>query len=351
MKRTFLFKFLLLLCMFIVRVHCVQAEETVYTKWKKTAPTSLATGDVVVIVDLTNAVAMSNDKGTSKAPGAESVTLNDEQTRITDEEVKDIVQWKVTVTGNGYKFAKLGSETELLYGDAENGLRVGSGAANEFNMLNNFLHIVLNKTNYYADVKSSFMSSTWELLAENEGKIDDSIKKTKIAFFKKVETTAQDIDFKFLYKNYQCDVKGVDDKSWFALELEASFPGDIYNPTTFTSSDPSIASIVMDANAQETVSTNGCHPGTATITAYFPGMVVDGLLRVVKQMLQSLGCIGGDEVGTILDAPLHVGLVVYGPHIYLHTSTLGIFKPGKMLLHGSQTVIEPRSSQMLEFSG
>jgi hypothetical protein len=55
----------------------VQAEETVYTKWKKTAPTSLATGDVVVIVDLTNAVAMSNDKGTSKAPGAESVTLND----------------------------------------------------------------------------------------------------------------------------------------------------------------------------------------------------------------------------------------------------------------------------------
>ena len=277
MKRTFLFKFLLLLCMFIVGVHCVQAEETVYTKWKKTAPTSLTTGDVVVIVDLTNAVAMSNDKGTSKAPGAESVTLNDEQTRITDEEVNDNVQWKVTVTGNGYKFAKLGSETELLYGDAENGLRVGSGAANEFNMLNNFLHIVLNETNYYAGVKSSFMSSTWELLAENEGKIDDSIKKTKIAFFKKVETTAQDIDFKFLYKNYQCDVKGVDDKSWFALELETSFPGDIYNPTTFTSSDPSIASIVMDANAQEIVSTNGCHPGTATITAYFPGMVVDGV--------------------------------------------------------------------------
>ena len=274
MKKSLLLKSLLLLCVLMAGVNGVKAEDTVNTKWKKTAVADLTSGDVVAIVDLTNAVAMSNDKGTSKAPGAVSVTLNDSKSRITDEEVGDNVQWTVTVTGTGFKFAKSGSESEYLYGDATNGLRVGAEAANEFDMLNNFLHITLDGTNYYAGVKSSFMSSSWELLAEVEGEIDKSIKKTEIAFFKKVETTAQDIEFAFPFKNYQVDVNGndtsTDYKYWFDLDINHNCPENISDKIEFTSSDPDVAEVVSYYGAMRVTAKNK-KVGTATITAYFPG--------------------------------------------------------------------------------
>lgn len=274
MNKTFYLKFLLLLCVFIVGAQSVLAEDTVYTKWKKTASTSLATGDVVVIVDLNSAEAMTNDKGTSKAPGATSVTLNDPQTRITDESVDDNLQWTVTVTEAGFKFAKLGSDTEFLYGDASKGLRVGTEAACEFDMLNDFLHISLDGTNYYVGAEESFMSSSWKLLAEEEGNIPEKIAETQIAFFKKVETTAEDIEFEFPFKNYQVDAHGSDHttdyKYWFDLEINHNCPENIENQIVFTSSDPDVAE-VADFYGQKRVRAQNKKVGTATITAYFPG--------------------------------------------------------------------------------
>ena len=47
--------------------------------WVETDPSELVTGDIVVIADKTSSTAMSNDKGTSSAPLATAVTIEDEE--------------------------------------------------------------------------------------------------------------------------------------------------------------------------------------------------------------------------------------------------------------------------------
>ena len=59
MKQNYLFKTLFLLCALLVGMSVSAAD-----KWVKTDPADLATGDVVVIVDQTSSMAMSNDQGT-----------------------------------------------------------------------------------------------------------------------------------------------------------------------------------------------------------------------------------------------------------------------------------------------
>ena len=236
MKKFFVLKTLVMLCVFMAGMGSVCAQNTIYTKWKRVSLTDLQTGDTVVIVDLKKTVAVSNDKGSSKAPAGVSVELNDEKYRITGE-VDNKVKWGVVATENGYKFKKPSSESDFLYGDSVNGLRVGAGADNEFNLLNGFLHMAMDDVNYYVGLKDSFISSSWAFLAEKDGAVDTSIKKTQIAFFRKVETTAQDIDFAFPFKNYQCDRRGLNAdahyKYWFNLEVNTSCPEDISNLITY----------------------------------------------------------------------------------------------------------------------
>ncbi|MBO4722191.1 MAG: hypothetical protein J5629_04580 [Muribaculaceae bacterium] len=106
MKKYFVFKSILLLCVLMAGMGSVWAQQdTVYTKWKRTSLADLQSGDRVVIVDLNKAVAMSNDKGSSKAPGAVSVELNDAQYRITSD-VADNVQWTITATEAGYMLVR-----------------------------------------------------------------------------------------------------------------------------------------------------------------------------------------------------------------------------------------------------
>lgn len=274
MKKYFVIKSILLLCLLMAGMGSVWAQQdTVYTKWKRTSLADLQSGDRVVIVDLNKAVAISNDKGSSKAPEAVSVELNDAQYRITGE-VADNVQWNVTATEAGYKFQKPDSESDFLYGDSSKGLRVGTGADNEFDLLNNFLHIELADANYYVGLKDSFMSSSWALLAEDNGEIDNSIRKTQIAFFKKVETTAQDIEMSFLSKDYQCDSRGTHYYSWFSLDENISCPEEISDLITFTSSNNDVADITKLYGDMCFITKLG-HSGVATITAYFPGLVTD----------------------------------------------------------------------------
>ena len=50
--------------------------------WVRTNPESLQSGDVVVIVDRTSSLAMTNDNGTSSAPAAATVTLSADTSSI-----------------------------------------------------------------------------------------------------------------------------------------------------------------------------------------------------------------------------------------------------------------------------
>ncbi len=271
-----LFKALILVLVMPVGVLCAAAQEaqdTVYTKWKNTTFADLQTGDRVVIADLANAIAISNDNGTKKAPKATSVTFNDEKTRITDSVVTDAIQWTVTVAEGLISFSKPDDATQLLYADAKNGLRVGDNANHAFDMDKDFLHIVLNDTSYYVGVKASFMSSSWALAAEDDGNVSSDISGTEIAFFKKVETTAQDISLTFPYKDYQVDANGsslTDYNYWFNLEINHDCPEDISDLITFTSSDPDVAEITT-IDGVKSVTAQYKKAGSATITAYFPG--------------------------------------------------------------------------------
>lgn len=135
MKKGFLLQFIMLLIAFVGSVGTVKAADT----WVETAASGLKTGDVVVIVDKTSGRAMTNNNGTTGAPGAVAVDLSEEKDEITSE-VADNLQWEVTVDNGKYQF-KTGDDY-LYCTNTNNGVRVGSNNNNVFtieNVENDFL--------------------------------------------------------------------------------------------------------------------------------------------------------------------------------------------------------------------
>ena len=114
--------FMTLLLMMVVSVGWSETG----VKWVETAPGNLKTGDVVVIVDQKTLKAMSNNKGTEKAPEAVGVTLNDDKSKITSE-IATTLQWDVTADNGTYKFSVTNEgKTNYMYCiDINNGIRVG----------------------------------------------------------------------------------------------------------------------------------------------------------------------------------------------------------------------------------
>ena len=104
--------------------------------WVKTSASDLQTGDVVVIVDQTSSMAMSNDQGTAKAPVATAVTLNGDKSEISDE-VADNLKWEVTVSDGSYQFCVPGTEDYVYCTNTNNGVRVGTNANNAFTVYDN----------------------------------------------------------------------------------------------------------------------------------------------------------------------------------------------------------------------
>ncbi len=149
--------------------------------WQKTDYADLQTDDIVVIVDQTTARAMSNDKGTSNAPTAIAVTLNNDKSEITST-VADNIQWTVTKTDGGLQF---GVGTKHLYcTNSNNGVRVGDNTNNVFswkladaNSSENFLFN--NALSRYLGV---YNSSDWRCYTT----VNANIKETVTAIYKKV---------------------------------------------------------------------------------------------------------------------------------------------------------------------
>ena len=153
-------------------------------KWVKTDPASLTTGDVVAIVDQTSATAMSNDKGTSAAPAATAVTLNDDKSEITGE-VAENLQWVVTASEGSYKFGVSGTENYLYCTNTNNGVRVGTNENNSFKWIadaentNSTESFLVNEaTTRYVGV---YNNADWRCYTS----IINNIKGTVTAFYKK----------------------------------------------------------------------------------------------------------------------------------------------------------------------
>ncbi|MBR1505770.1 MAG: Ig-like domain-containing protein [Prevotella sp.] len=153
-------------------------------KWVKTDPASLTTGDVVAIVDQTSATAMSNDKGTSAAPVATAVTLNDDKSEITGE-VAENLQWVVTASEGSYKFGVSGTENYLYCTNTNNGVHVGTNENNSFKWIadaentNSTESFLVNEaTTRYVGV---YNNTDWRCYTS----INNNIKGTVTAFYKK----------------------------------------------------------------------------------------------------------------------------------------------------------------------
>lgn len=105
--------------------------------YKLTALTDITASDIFVIVGTLdsgagNSFAMTNDKGTSAAPGVVSVTSKTEGgNTILSTSVADNMKWNLKVVSSGvYTFYPNGSTTTWLYStNTNNGVRVGDSAA------------------------------------------------------------------------------------------------------------------------------------------------------------------------------------------------------------------------------
>ena len=171
MKKTTLFSLLTMLLLFVGSN--VWAEET----WVKTDPSELQTGDVVVIVELTNKLAMPNNNGTTGAPGGITVSLNDDKTEISSEPAQSL-QWVVTVDESSYQFGVEGTTNYLYCTDTNNGIRVGTNTNNVFTISEEG-YLVNTATNRYVGVYLD--RPDWRCYTS----INNNIKDQSFGFFKK----------------------------------------------------------------------------------------------------------------------------------------------------------------------
>lgn len=231
-----LMKVFLLLCTLVAGMESAMAQT--FTKWKQVQdPSTLTTGDVVVIVDLTTSSAMQNNpeyeegNTVSKAsPPAMKVTLKEEMDRITSE-FGDTIVWTADRTDGKYAFKFLNAENKTRYlFDSDQNLRVGfvnddNASKRKFDIDMGLLHRKIQTDeevykDYHVGLKiaSGIMDmmkgNTWELMADSinaantdERLINKEIAATKMAIFKKVETSLPDPTLHFPGHDYEADLK------------------------------------------------------------------------------------------------------------------------------------------------
>ena len=223
MKRTLLFSMLFLL----TGVGIIHAQT--YTKWKRVQGNlTLDNDDQVVIVDLTTSSAMKNNPAyegentvSKESPTSMKVTLKEELDRITSE-FGDTLVWTADRTDDKFSF-KVASNSHHLFNSDQN-LRVGYVSSNDawkrkFDQDKDLLYMEDVEIgpgqfkNYHiglkvaSDIQSMMKGNTWELAADTDGgDINSDIAATKMAFFKKVETTLPDPTLHFPGHDYEADV-------------------------------------------------------------------------------------------------------------------------------------------------
>ena len=231
-----------------------------YVKWKKVGIVEIEEGDTVAIVDLTTATAMSNDKA-DKDPDAVTVTLNDDKDRILDE-VAAKLKWKVErdaqedANSNKRRFAT--GDNKYLYADGEQ-LKVGESENNLFYpftwthyddngeyQIIPYLCFRIGDDRYFAGVEEGFMGmgNTWKLKKYENGKVDDAVKDTRFAYFKKFEDTQRIVKIE-LPEYYNYDLKNKDQYTLYERDFneKVTITGAEKSEINWTSSNPDVAEI------------------------------------------------------------------------------------------------------------
>ena len=148
--------------------------------WVLTNLADLTSSDVFVIVGNNGSdYAMTNNNGTSSAPAASAVTVENDMITST---VATNIQW--TISGNatdGYTFYPNGSTTTWLYcTNTNNGVRVGTNAAKTFALDATSGYLKHSGTSRYVGI---YNSQDWRCYTSSGGNIADQT----FAFYKKVD--------------------------------------------------------------------------------------------------------------------------------------------------------------------
>lgn len=231
-------------------------------KWVKTDPASLTTGDVVAIVDQASASAMSNDKGTSNAPIATGVTLNDDKSEISGDVAANL-QWVVTVTNGSYQFNVAGTNKYLYCTNNNNGVRVGTNANNAFTITQggdddaDFL-----KNTAVSRYLGVYNNQNWRCYES----INSNIKATVTTFYKKSAAGGQTDTRTATTVTVGEDQTGLVNTTMNlpAAVVKAGETAVDGATVTWASSDEAVAKV--DGSTLQLLA-----PGTATITATYEG--------------------------------------------------------------------------------
>ena len=238
MKKTTLFYLLSML--FLLTGSTAWAEDS----WVKTAPAQLQTGDVVVIADLTNSLAMSNSEKNSKGgPLAKAISINEAKTEIA-ETVSESIQWVVTIDDDGtYKFNVPGTENYLYCINDNNGLRIGSSEDNVFSLKQD-----ANGTDFlFNEAQSRYIgpynSTDWRSYTS----INNNIKDAVTVFFKLTSGSSSHTTPTLSW----LDITGAPIESLTVSltgTVNATFSTDSDGEVTYESSDETVATIDAEGN-------------------------------------------------------------------------------------------------------
>lgn len=240
-------------------------------QWIKTDLTALTSTDQFVIVDLTSKTAMSNDNGTSKAPTATTVTLNDDKSEIIGD-VADNLKWNLSVTDGNYTFYPNGTTSTWLYvsgSSSNNNLRVGTGDDKTFTAYTSGNYSGLKGTDgtndRYIHVYSNQDWRTYKNATQTS---------TSIAYFKRVSSTPDKTATKVTFEkegNYTIsqDANATDLATYTNAATVTDNAGNAISgaTVTYTSSDNDHA----DVSATGEVTIDQTTAGTYTITATYAG--------------------------------------------------------------------------------
>lgn len=250
-KNLYFKSWLLLLCM-IVGVGSAWAEDS----WVKTDATALQTGDVVVIVsDNGSPYAMSNNNGTSTAPTATAVTV---ENNIITSEVPTTIQWSVTVSNSSFTFT---SDDNTLYcTNTNNGVRVGgSSSSTGFEIKDYYLYN--SGTGRYLGV---YNSQDWRCYTT----INNNIKNQTLSFYKKI--AAEKTDPTITFNNGSVRVgKTLDLGTLFESNSEGEVTYSITEGNSYASIEGSTLTGVAEGEVKvkaEQASYSGYNAGEATAT-------------------------------------------------------------------------------------
>lgn len=230
-------------------------------RWVKTTLSDLLPTDQVVIVDVTSKCAMSNDKGTSDAPTAVSVTLDGDALTGT---VAENCVWNVTKNSdNTYTFFPNGTTEKWLYTIKDNnGVRVGTSENNCFEEYSDGSYNGLKNTatSRYVGV---YKKQDWRCYTS----VNQNIENTSIAYYKYASNkTATKIVFEKGDATYD---QGTENPLYENAAKVTTADGIVVEgaTVTYTSSDAEHA--VVDEKGAVVV--DATVPGTYTITASFAG--------------------------------------------------------------------------------